>query len=209
MSGERARGRPTDLESGQVQQALLDAAEDLFAEQGFAATPVRQIAERAGVNPALVHYYFGNKKDLLLAVMDRTLQPLAQALARLRKRRSVSTSELAALLFEMAGEHPNLPRLIVREVMLTPGELQDHFISHYAPRLGGALPALVAREQRHGRINSTVEPASAALILLAVCLFPFIARAVMEPVLGLRLDADGRDHLRRQIAVVLEQGMGT
>lgn len=50
---------------------ILAAAEELFAESGFQATPTSRIAERAGVPKGLVHYYFARKPDLLTALVDR------------------------------------------------------------------------------------------------------------------------------------------
>ncbi len=50
--------------------ALLDAAEHLLVEVGYAAITTRRLAERAGVNHGLVHYYFGSMEDLLLRVVE-------------------------------------------------------------------------------------------------------------------------------------------
>lgn len=55
--------------SADVKQAIRDSATHLFAEQGFAATGVRDIAERAGVDPALVIRHFGSKAALFLGTM--------------------------------------------------------------------------------------------------------------------------------------------
>jgi AcrR family transcriptional regulator len=52
-------------------EALLDAAESLLVEVGYAGITVRRLAERAGVNHGLVHYYFGSMQDLLLQVVER------------------------------------------------------------------------------------------------------------------------------------------
>jgi AcrR family transcriptional regulator len=51
--------------------ALLDAAEQLLIEIGYAAITTRKLAERAGVNHGLVHYYFGSMEDLLFRVVER------------------------------------------------------------------------------------------------------------------------------------------
>ena len=52
---------------------ILDAAEVLFAESGFADTSLRQITAKAEVNLASVNYHFGSKKELIQAVLDRYL----------------------------------------------------------------------------------------------------------------------------------------
>ena len=51
--------------------ALLDAAESLLVESGHAAITVRAVAERAGVNQGLVHYYFGSMDELLVQTLER------------------------------------------------------------------------------------------------------------------------------------------
>jgi AcrR family transcriptional regulator len=62
-SGRRAGGADT---RGQI----LDAARQVFGEQGFENASVRKVAGRAGVDPALVHHYFGTKQALFLAAME-------------------------------------------------------------------------------------------------------------------------------------------
>ena len=57
---------------------ILDAAEELFARQGFDATSVRAVTRHAGMNPAAVHYHFGSKQVLLRALLDRRIAPLNQ-----------------------------------------------------------------------------------------------------------------------------------
>ena len=58
--------------------ALLDAAEKLLVEVGYAAITTRKVAERAGVNHGLVHYYFGSMEDLLLRVVERFTDALIE-----------------------------------------------------------------------------------------------------------------------------------
>ena len=52
-----------------TKEKILDTAERLIGEQGYAATSLRQIIAQAGVNLAAVHYHFGSKEDLLDAVV--------------------------------------------------------------------------------------------------------------------------------------------
>jgi AcrR family transcriptional regulator len=58
-----------------TREAILDAARKLFAEKGYDAASIRGIATAAGVDPALVHHYFGNKEQLFLATMNIPVNP--------------------------------------------------------------------------------------------------------------------------------------
>ena len=55
--------------------AIVTSARAAFAERGFDATTIRQVATDAGVDPALVHHYFGTKDDLFLAVLELPIDP--------------------------------------------------------------------------------------------------------------------------------------
>ncbi|MGC4853001.1 TetR family transcriptional regulator [Micromonospora sp. DT4] len=58
-----------------TREAILDAARAAFAERGFDAAPIRAIAATAGVDPALVHHYFGTKDQLFRAAMNFPVDP--------------------------------------------------------------------------------------------------------------------------------------
>jgi len=204
---ERPRGRPVDNDQQNLRIQILDTAEDLFADSGYAATSIRKIADNAGVNPALVHYYFGSKKELLKTVMARVLEPLSQAIAAMYEGSDASPDKIATLLFSMAAEHPNVPRLIIREVLLPGGEMQEHFIENMAPHLGGALPALLSREKSAGRMRADTDPAISALLVISLCVFPFVARTLAEQSLDIGFDQNGIDLLNQQITEMLKRGL--
>jgi len=206
-SSIRGRGRPAiDSQSGDVKAKLLDVAEERFAEQGFDATSIRELAHQAGMNPAMVHYYFGSKRELLLAVLDRSFEPLAHAVAELRNADTAPIEDVTRLLFDTFRRHPALPRLIVREVMLNSGELRQHFIDSYAPRLGGALPPILAREQEQDRIDPAFDPRMLAVCVLSLCVFPFVARSVAEPAMGLNYDDEGLENMLAQVNRLIKAG---
>ena len=58
-----------------TREAILRAARDAFADRGYDAASIRAIAAAAGVDPALVHHYFGNKDQLFFAAMNAPLDP--------------------------------------------------------------------------------------------------------------------------------------
>ena len=62
-----------------TKERILDAAERLFADNGFPATSMRDITQEAGVNLAAVNYHFGSKEALMIAVLERTTAPINRA----------------------------------------------------------------------------------------------------------------------------------
>jgi AcrR family transcriptional regulator len=74
-----ARGRRRKGQGPDLRAAILDAAEDLFSRHGFYGVTVRQVAAEVGVDTALVHYYFGAKRELFDAVFARRAEILNQA----------------------------------------------------------------------------------------------------------------------------------
>src|SRR5271170_1903355 len=80
MTSARRIGAPDAKNRG----LLLDAAEQLMIEEGYAAVTSRRLANKAGLKPQLVHYYFRNMEELFLEVFRRRaeegLQAQAQAL---------------------------------------------------------------------------------------------------------------------------------
>lgn len=98
---------------------ILDAAEDLFAAQGFSGVSVREIAGAVGLNQASIYNHFPSKQALYEAVLDRGLTPLREILANAAA--TLDSPEAGDQLLEALSEHlwrsPNLPKLIQREIL--------------------------------------------------------------------------------------------
>ena len=102
--------------------AILEAAESLFVEMGFAGTSLRAISTRAGVNLASAHYHFGSKVGLLGAVIHRRVRPANEARgasldALLRETPKPSVHQLLEVFFSplaSGGVAGPLPRLMAR-----------------------------------------------------------------------------------------------
>ncbi|TDB91963.1 TetR/AcrR family transcriptional regulator [Micromonospora fluostatini] len=81
--GDGAAGRRATRRTGRrpgnpdTREAILDAARRLFAERGYDGASIRAVAATAGVDPALVHHYFGAKDRLFLAALDAPADPAA------------------------------------------------------------------------------------------------------------------------------------
>ena len=199
----RPPGRPIRSEDDPgVREALIDAARALFAARDYRAVSLREIAAEAGVSPAMVHYYFGDKTGLFDALLDATFSRL---LVRIREAIAEHGSDdfgaLLRILVGTIGAEPWIPRLMIREVLSDDGPFRDRFIERYASQVAALVPGLVARGQATGELRADLDPHLAFVSLVGMTVFPFAARPVLERVLGLEYDEDFRrrfvDHTRR------------
>ena len=98
---------------------ILDAADELFGESGFDAVSARDVARLAGVNKALVFYYFGSKELLLAAVLERFYRAHQAALARTFEETAPGPERLHGLIdayLDFIADNRRYPRLVQREV---------------------------------------------------------------------------------------------
>jgi AcrR family transcriptional regulator len=120
-------GRPRDGDPAQTRREILKAAEESFAAAGFVGATTRQVAARAGVNVATLHYHFGNKERLYRAVLESAVAGgLPEA-----SRASSPADRLASVveaLWNYGWTRPSLPRLSLLHRLAgpAPGENGPH-----------------------------------------------------------------------------------
>ena len=148
--------------STETQELVLDAAEALFMERGFAATSLRSIAATAGVNLAATHYHFGSKQGLLEALVNRRVTPVNEArLVNLdhleAQSRELQVEEILEAFLQplMTEEAKHLPPLIGRIFSEPPAVskplLEKQFgevMARYSAALSKVLPELSLVELR-------------------------------------------------------------
>ncbi|MFD3487492.1 TetR family transcriptional regulator [Streptomyces sp. NPDC058665] len=104
----RRRGRPARSDTGTgpgARERILEAARTEFAERGFDKTSVRGIAKAAGVDPALVHHYFGTKEEVFGAAIEVSFEP-AMVLPALLSGGEEGIGERLARYFISVWENP-------------------------------------------------------------------------------------------------------
>src|SRR5436305_14901601 len=79
---------------------IIETAEQLFSKKGYEATTVRDIAEQAGVNIAMISYYFGSKEKLLEALFNHRLGDLRMRVENLLKNDSLSPFQKVDILID-------------------------------------------------------------------------------------------------------------
>ncbi|WP_411834276.1 TetR/AcrR family transcriptional regulator [Pseudoxanthomonas mexicana] len=167
---------------------LLDAALDCFARQGIAAASLRDIAAAAGVTPAMVHYYFGDKPQLQQAVVAERLLPI---IAGLREPLAEAGDDVAALVAGfvqgvggIVARHPWLPALWVREILCEGGALREVLIRQIGPLVPKMMSARFDEAQRRGRLNPDLDPRLLMVSLVGLTFFPLASAPIWRTLFG-------------------------
>jgi AcrR family transcriptional regulator len=166
-------GRTRDADRSR--EAILDAAEALFAERGYEGTTLQEIGRAAGVSRGTPGYFFGSKERLYAAVLERAfaaeLKFVGQAQARAAQAGGGPEAELAAVVasfLEFLAARPAFVRLLDREA-LAGGRLLNATPAHVAALEGGLA---TTRDLLVRVADRPVDPAHFLLDVLALCWFP-------------------------------------
>ena len=154
-------GRPRARDQRDARELLLNGATELFAANGVAATTLLMIAKQAGFTPAMLHYYFENRDQLLDAVVDERVMrfishvwdpvlPEAEPL--------VAIPELVGRLLDIIERMPWVPPLWVREVLNEGGLLRERVQRRLPYEKVKWLGSAIAGGQANGTLNPDVDP---------------------------------------------------
>ena len=181
-------GRPAGRDSEKVKADLLQAARQHFLSSEFKAVSIRLIAETAGVNGAMVNYYFGGKQGLYMAMVDDLLQSLEQSLGELGNNSDVSVADFSRSYCKLLAENPWWPNFMVREVLFSEGEIRDAIIQKFGSVLAPRLLQSIQEGVETGRYRQDLNPGLTLISLMGMTVFPFIAKPILESVLNLSID---------------------
>ena len=184
-----------------TEQRILRAARSVFVRRGTAGARMQEIAAEAGVNQALLHYYFRSKDRLAEAVFREAASRLVPAVLRLLGAADIpleaKVERFVHLYIDTVRQHPYLPGYILaelhhhpervtllREAMgIDPAQLQ----AVLRERLGAQL-----QERAAAGTMRPIAPEQLVVNLLSLAVFPFAGR----PLLGVALGLEGDDFER-------------
>lgn len=161
-----------------TRKAILQAAEELFVDRGFAATSMNDIASSAGVTKSLIHHHFGNKQDLWAELKRHLLAHYAEvqmALMASGGDRGRLVERSLETLFGFLRDNPGFVRLSSWMDLD-----KDRTLSETAyPDLVSFGIERVREEQEAGRLRSDIEPAHLIAAMVSLCSHWFRARSEM------------------------------
>jgi TetR/AcrR family transcriptional regulator len=166
---------------------ILDAAERLFARQGFAATTIKQIAADANVNSALLYYYYDSKETLYRAMLQRILSQLLARGTDAVERATTHTDRIRAFIraqTKLLAEHPHFPQLFVREMVDHQAAHAEQAITSTAAGAFKKLCDVIVAGQKDGVFRLALDPRFTAISIIAQVAYFVIARPAVGILLG-------------------------
>ncbi len=169
----------------ETDERIYEAARDIFHERGFDGARMQEIANRAGINKALLHYYY-RSKDLLF---EKVYQAAAKKLFPniMVSLRSDDPLPKKVRLFvsgyiDTLRDNPYMPGFILHELNRNPDRLKN-FLPKMMEQLIGPFLKEIEAEISSGRLPHK-DARHFIVNMFSLCVFPFVARPMLQSVLG-------------------------
>lgn len=190
MTTSTRGGRPGSRgEPEKTRAAILKSALEEFAHEGVAGARTDEIARRAGVNKALLYYYFKDKEGLYAAALEQVFSGLHDHVspvlddARLQPKEKLL--KYVAAHFDYIAGSPVYPRLVQREFMRAAGKtlspIASRILERYGKPIYTKLAALIRRGVESGEFRD-VDPLQTLTSILGTIVFYFISLPAQQVV---------------------------
>lgn len=168
-----------------TEDRIKDAARKLFTQKGFAATRTRDIAEEAGINLALLNYYFRSKQKLFDLIMMENFQEFIRGITVNLIDEQMTFDQriqnIVVAYIDMLTRVPDLPLFILNEIRGNSSKVAAKLSSELAPIRQHFFRQLIA-SNKEGITN--LEPFHFVANLVGLSVFPFIGRPILQRVIG-------------------------
>lgn len=194
--------RPRRRNGASSRATILEEAGRIFAERGLSGARTDAIAAAAGVNKALLYYYFKSKEDIYWAILDEHVTRFHQEALTLLSQGGSSAKILLQYVsshFDFIRAHPHYPRLFQR-MMMARDQRVERLVSERMAPVARKMGAVLRRGIRNGELRDC-DVLHTAVSLVALVVFYFSAAPVIRVVSG--RDPLSPANLRKRKAEVL------
>jgi AcrR family transcriptional regulator len=170
----------------QTEKLIKEKAKILFFQKGFLNATTQEIADEAGVNRALIHYYFRSREQMLETLLDDTLQEKKD---RVRK---ILTSELPFrekiahyidTVVDYGLKYPFLDNFLISEMARRPDKIKV-FCAKDRFRSSDLIRDALAKEVKKGKI-AAISAEHFMVNLISLCNYPLLAKSVIQTIHGM------------------------
>jgi len=190
-------------------EQLIAEAEKIFAEKGFHATTIRDIAKATGSNVALIYYYFKDKEDLYLQILDETFRKMTGHIQKSLRDGADEEERLRLVIkayISFMGTQPHIPRIMARE-MAEGGQYVAIIMERYVFRNFSMMQGILSEGAGKG-VFREVDPELTPFCMMGMMGFFFFASPMIKRILK-RSDYDSEflERMRSTVTDVFLNGI--
>jgi len=171
----------SEQEKHNTEEKILDAAKEVFIRNGKAGTRMQEIADKAGINKSLLHYYYRSKDKLFGAVFQFAFSKFGPNLFKtLNKSTDIFTTieVFISNYLDIMSKNPFIPMFILNEVNRKDTGLIVRILKNSGMNIE-IFENLVNSEIKNGKIKD-VNPKNLLINIIGLCVFPYIGRPLIE-----------------------------
>jgi len=162
---------------------ILDAAIQEFEEKGFSGARMQAIADKAGINKALLHYYYKSKDTLFSIIIKRALKFFIPKLIAIFEDDNDILTNIEEFTYSYINtfiNNPRIPGFIIQELNKNPDRLIEAF---HSTGLNASVIKSKIHKATEAGIIEPIEPEQLIINIISLCLFPFVAKPVLTGLL--------------------------
>lgn len=167
-----------------TEEKIFEAATDVFEEKGFSAARMQDISTRAGINKALLHYYYRTKEQLFNAVFDMLARKMFARFSQVFEE-NISLEEKIRIFFmehiSFLQKNPRLPSFILHEINRNPERIRRLFENLDIVGHLHRLMEMHSEEMKEYNITEKNLPQIMTSII-SLSVFPFAAKGIINPI---------------------------
>lgn len=168
-----------------TEERILVAARKVFIAHGLTGARMQEIADEAGINKALLHYYFRSKDKLFETILAETMQSFLPRVNAIFTGDLSLEEKISAFCTEYIDKmiaNPFIPLFVINEINNRPDEFFKTMWGGKKPDVSVLVKQLDAAAKE--KLIRPVSPVQLVMNIMSLCVFPFVARPMFQRVIG-------------------------
>lgn len=169
-----------------TEQKIFDAAHEVFTQKGMDGAKMQEIADRAGINKALLHYYYRSKEKLYETVAKAVIGKALPGIRKLIESDQPLEDKIrqfVSFYIGLISKNPFIPLFIISEVNKHPDRFFETIFPKDIPK-PEVFFKQIKMETEAGRIRP-VNPRHLLINMVSMCVFPFVGKPILRLLLGM------------------------
>lgn len=190
------------LKDSTTEEKILEAAKEVFMKYGLYGARMQDIADTAGINKALLHYYFRSKEKLFDAVFDGALEKYFAQMTVIGDKSMPIKERLMQYvdnMFDFFTEYPQMSMFIIKEISINP-EMFHEKVKQLKNQRSLLIPTL--EEAFAQNEIKTFDPVIFMVNLHSLCAYPFLASPLYKVILkkhGYNWEVEAKENVKQSV----------